>query len=230
MGLTNKIVIPVIFAVSLLVATFMVGLELIIFNESYFEWHYESRAVTESTEMDLDDLMVVTVEMLDYLKGDRATLDMTAMISGEVQEVFGEKEKAHMVDVRDLYLGARNFKRMAMVIIIVVLLVGWIRSKSLLYEVLNRVRYIVPGLLLIVGIIGGLFATDFNKYFTIFHKIFFSNDLWMLNPKTDILINMVPESYFFSIVMIGISIFALLIIMAIVLATYGAKKLRDQLA
>ena len=228
MGLTNKLVIPVIFAISLLVATLVVGLELIIFSESYFEWHYENRDVTETTEMALDDLMVVTVEMLDYLKGDRPTLDMTSTIAGQVEEVFGEREKAHMVDVRDLYLDARNLRRMALLIMAVILLVGGLKSKALLYEVLNRVRYIVPVLLVIVGVIGGLFATDFNKYFTLFHKMFFTNDLWLLNPKTDILINMVPESYFFSIVMIGLSIFALLIISAIVLSTYVAKRLRDQ--
>jgi len=228
LGLTNKLVIPVIFAISLLVATLVVGLELIIFSESYFEWHYENRDVTETTEMALDDLMVVTVEMLDYLKGDRPTLDMTSTIAGQVEEVFGEREKAHMVDVRDLYLDARNLRRMALLIMAVILLVGGLKSKALLYEVLNRVRYIVPVLLVIVGVIGGLFATDFNKYFTLFHKMFFTNDLWLLNPKTDILINMVPESYFFSIVMIGLSIFALLIISAIVLSTYVAKRLRDQ--
>lgn len=220
--------LPVIFAISLLVATFVVGLELIIFNESYFEWHYETRAITKSTEMALDDLMVVTVEMLDYLKGDRTSLDMTSTIAGQSQEVFGEREKAHMIDVRDLYLGARNIKNMALLLMFVILLVGWLRSKALLYEVLNRVRFIVPVLLVIVAIVGGLFATDFNKYFTLFHQLFFTNDLWLLNPKTDILINMVPESYFFSIVMIGLSIFAVLIIGAIVVLTYGAKKLRHQ--
>ena len=29
-----------------------------------------------------------------------------------------------------------------------------------------------------------------------FHHIFFNNDLWMLNPDTDLLINIVPEPFF----------------------------------
>lgn len=30
----------------------------------------------------------------------------------------------------------------------------------------------------------------------IFHHIFFNNDLWLLDPATDLLINIVPEPFF----------------------------------
>lgn len=39
-------------------------------------------------------------------------------------------------------------------------------------------------------------STDFTKYFIMFHHIFFSNDLWILDPATDMLINIVPEGFF----------------------------------
>lgn len=39
---------------------------------------------------------------------------------------------------------------------------------------------------------------DFNKYFTYFHLIFFSNDLWQLDPRTDLMIQMLPENFFSS--------------------------------
>lgn len=226
MALIQKYLIPIIFSVCLLSITFVAGLELIIFNEPYFEWHYSNRGVTERTEMSLEDLMVVTVEMLDYLEGDRPNLDMTSTIGGEMEEVFGEREKAHMVDVRDLYLDFRSLRRLSSGLVVLILLLGWFFSKESLYHVLNRVKYTVPALLLVVGAVGGLFATDFNKYFTIFHEIFFDNDLWLLNPKTDILINMVPEAYFYSIVMIGLGIFVVLIVGSIVLSGIGARKLK----
>ncbi len=227
MEFINKILIPLVFGVSLLIVTFVVGLELIIFNEAYFEWHYEKRSVTETTEMSLEDLMVVTVDMLEYLEGQRPTLDMVATIAGETEEVFGEREKAHMVDVRDLYLGFRTLRRIGSGIVLLTLVFGWFFNKKLLYHTLNRVKYIVPLLLVGVGAVGVLFATDFNKYFTIFHHLFFDNDLWLLNPNTDILINMVPESYFYSIVMIGIGLFAVMIIASIVLASWAAKRLKQ---
>lgn len=40
------------------------------------------------------------------------------------------------------------------------------------------------------------FLWDFDKCFTFFHKLFFNNDYWLLDPKTDPIINILPETYF----------------------------------
>ena len=48
---------------------------------------------------------------------------------------------------------------------------------------------------LVVGILG-IFLVFFDYFFILFHKISFSNDLWILNPKTDYLIMMFPENFF----------------------------------
>ena len=54
--------------------------------------------------------------------------------------------------------------------------------------------------LALAAIFGGLIATDFNKYFVLFHEIFFDNDLWLLDPDTDLMIRMLPEGFFFDMV------------------------------
>ena len=41
-----------------------------------------------------------------------------------------------------------------------------------------------------------LLYLDFNRYFVLFHEIFFDNDLWILDPQTSILIRMVPLNFF----------------------------------
>ena len=40
------------------------------------------------------------------------------------------------------------------------------------------------------------FAVDFTRCFTIFHEIFFTNDLWIFDPATDYMIRMLPEGFF----------------------------------
>ena len=68
------------------------------------------------------------------------------------------------------------------------------------------------GVTLVAGV---LFMTDFHRYFMIFHEIFFKNDLWLLDPDTDLLIRMLPEGFFLDMVKrIG---FIFLILMVIVL-------------
>ena len=53
---------------------------------------------------------------------------------------------------------------------------------------------------MITVVLGGLFASDFDKYFRIFHEIFFDNDQWMFDPATDYMIRMLPEGFFFDFV------------------------------
>ena len=61
---------------------------------------------------------------------------------------------------------------------------------------------------------GGLVAIDFNKYFVLFHEIFFNNDLWLLDPATDLLIRMLPEGFFFDMVIrIGVIFIGSLLIL-----------------
>ena len=50
------------------------------------------------------------------------------------------------------------------------------------------------------GIVGtGLLAwglIDFDGLFTTFHRIAFTNDGWLLDPKTDLLIRLMPTGFF----------------------------------
>ena len=63
-----------------------------------------------------------------------------------------------------------------------------------------------------------LMYTNFNKYFTYFHEIFFTNDLWLLNPETDVLIQMLPLEFFYSI---ATKISTMFILEVIILALIG---------
>ena len=47
-------------------------------------------------------------------------------------------------------------------------------------------------------------AFDFDRFFTLFHRIAFTNDLWLLNPRTDLLIRLMPESLFIDLGLWGL--------------------------
>ena len=51
----------------------------------------------------MDDVMDVTEEMMAYLRGDREDLVVWTTVNGEKQEFFNDREKAHMVDVQNLF-------------------------------------------------------------------------------------------------------------------------------
>ena len=47
-----------------------------------------------------------------------------------------------------------------------------------------------------IAALAAIISTNFTKYFIMFHHMFFTNDLWILDPTTDMLINIVPEGFF----------------------------------
>lgn len=45
-------------------------------------------------------------------------------------------------------------------------------------------------------LIGFLMALGFDRFFIAFHELFFNNDDWLFDPRTDPIINVLPEQYF----------------------------------
>jgi integral membrane protein (TIGR01906 family) len=39
-------------------------------------------------------------------------------------------------------------------------------------------------------------AVDFNSLFVLLHRLVFSNNLWLMDPQTDLIILLMPESFF----------------------------------
>lgn len=177
---------------------------VVYWTPGYFETEYTKyHVLNDLPEMTMEDLLVVTDEMMAYLRGNRADLHVFTTMGGEYREFFNAREIAHMEDVRDLFLGGLLIRRIGIgfTLAYAALLAIWYKKDH------NRKTFLksmVPGGLCAgTGIffaaalaIAAIVASDFSKYFVVFHLIFFDNDLWILNPATDMLINIVPEPFF----------------------------------
>ncbi|MGP5428990.1 TIGR01906 family membrane protein [Enterococcus malodoratus] len=53
-----------------------------------------------------------------------------------------------------------------------------------------RIAVVVP------IVIAFLMAVNFDRFFIMFHGVFFNNDAWIFNPATDPIINVLPETFF----------------------------------
>jgi len=69
------------------------------------------------------------------------------------------------------------------------------RSK-LMNEVFRGFAYGSIALLLVFGGIALWGALDFSGMFAAFHQIVFTNDLWLLNAQTDLLLALMPKGFF----------------------------------
>ena len=163
----------------------------------YYEEEYTKYNVTEDVRMEMEDLLEVTEEMMAYLRGNRADLRVPTIVDGQPREFFNEREIAHMEDVRGLFLSGLMLRRICLGISAVCLLLLFTKYRSVVRTLLPRMLCAGTMLFfLLTALLAGIISTDFTKYFIIFHKIFFNNDLWMLDPATDLLINIVPEPFF----------------------------------
>ncbi|MEY8321258.1 TIGR01906 family membrane protein [Lachnospiraceae bacterium 46-61] len=185
-----------IFCVIALIAVILISsVDIAIYgNIGYFQKEYQKYNVLKNINMNEKDLLYVTEEMMSYLKGNRNDLHIKTTIDNKQQEFFNQKEIAHMEDVKVLFLNGILIRKIGVVICIAAIIFLTFQNKKrflLLSLKKGMISFIV-----MIGILSAIISTNFTKYFIIFHKIFFSNNLWILNPDTDRLINIVPEPFF----------------------------------
>lgn len=182
---------------ALMITLLITSVESVVYwTPGYFETEYAKYQVAESVNMEPADLLSVTHEMMAYLRGRRDDLHVNTMVDGQPREFFNEREIAHMEDVRGLFLTAIAIRRVCL-LLIAVSLSGLVLMKAKIVRVLPKQLCIGTGVFFgVLAVMTKIISTDFTKYFIIFHEIFFSNDLWILDPRTDLLINIVPEPFF----------------------------------
>ena len=73
-----------------------------------------------------------------------------------------------------------------------------------------------------------LACIDFNSLFVLFHKVAFTNDLWLLNPQTDLLIRLMPIEFFISYAAIIGGGWLLGMAGLLAISTIRIKKMQDK--
>lgn len=145
-----------------------------------------------------EDLIALDEALSDCLKGDGNALLSTEMIvvRGEMQLPFNEKEMTHMEDCRQLFFLLRAGIRVSGIAGSLLLTLGCALLRDDRRKIC-RAAWIAPlAIALPLGLFALWAAMDFSAAFHFFHKILFTNDLWLLDPRTDLLIRICPSSMF----------------------------------
>lgn len=191
-----------------LVACLFGSIEFHAFNANYYKSEYQKLNTAESIGMSNEALFEATDALLDYLKGKRNDISCVQEINGIEREVFDERETKHMVDVLALYQNAS--KVCGICIGIGMISLGYLfylsktkkrETSQVLLDIKDGFRQVVCAFLIVAGGLVFYAVVDFSRFWTTFHEIFFSNDLWLLDPRISIMINMFPEEFFFGMVM-----------------------------
>lgn len=223
--LMNKVqrILGILCAAALMITVLLTSVQIAVYSDmNFFEKEYVKHQVLDDVPMEMEDLMDVTKEMLDYLKGDREDLHVLTVISGESREFFNEREISHMEDVQQLFLYGFLLRR----ICILILLIGLLLLKFVCHGSIRKYFFgsFIGVTVVFAVLVGGLtlyLLQDFTQGFIYFHQLLFTNDFWILDSETDLLINIVPEPFFVDMAVrigkiFGVSMLVLFIVSIIV--------------
>lgn len=191
----------------LIIAALLTSFQAAIYGDPQYRFYkslYEKHEVTDDLNMEMEDVMEVTDHMMAYLIGEEEELSIITYVDGKEQDFFNEQDRLHMADVKNLFLGGLRLRNVLAVLaaVILVLLCLWKEDgKRDIRPVLTRAYRLAAAVFgAAVAFLIIAFTIDFTACFTVFHEIFFTNDLWIFDPQTDYMIRMLPEGFFFGMV------------------------------
>ncbi|MBR2938177.1 MAG: TIGR01906 family membrane protein [Oscillospiraceae bacterium] len=164
------------------------GIVLPILFRPFFWWHIEPLDLPKITGLSIRQIQTAYGEMMDYCIG------LSKNFSAGVLP-FSEAGASHFADVRKLFLLDLGVLVISAALLIGLAILG--RKQPL------RLGGHIPGFWAAVGLgasfvtIAALAAIDFNRAFTVFHKLFFpGKDNWLFDGRTDPIIYMLPAEFF----------------------------------
>lgn len=167
-----------------------------------YTYAYDQYNAPARTGIARDELVRAGEELRDYFNSDEKLVSIQVMQGNREISLFNEKETQHLRDVKSVFLFVDHVQEIALVYIMayVVGVFVWARERPL-----HRLAvHALTGGLLTIGIIvslGLVALSGFDQAFEQFHHIAFSNNLWLLDPATDHLIQMFPEGFWFNVTM-----------------------------
>lgn len=129
--------------------------------------------------------------------------------------------KIHFEEVRDIFQNVNKISRICLIISLIGIIIG-IKNKDI--KILN---YTSKALIIIPLVLAIPMIINFEDTFVIFHKLMFSNDYWIFDPRLDPVINILPEEFFFHA---GIMILGIVLAVSIILYTiykFISKKIEQ---
>ena len=195
-----KTIVLVIIGLILTLNAFLLPFQMLAFSPDYYIAQFTDLAVHESIGIDLESLEIVTNTLIDHIDKGAGNLDVEVVVNGEKVIYYNEKEQHHLHDIYLLVKKARTFLILANLIMVILFLSIYFmegqNKHSMIISLTKAFKYAVFAAFGMLLFLTTLYFVDFDMAFRKFHEIFFTNDLWLLDPRTDRLIQLMPLQFF----------------------------------
>ncbi len=205
---TKLLGVAQVILIALLILTGAVAVPILF--RPFFYWHIKPFDLPAITGLTVTEIKTAYKEMLDYCIGFSDTFSVGVL-------PFSESGAAHFADVRRLFL----------LDLWVFAISAFLLGGSFFLKKPTRLGGHIPGFWSTIGLgvsivtVGGLAVLDFDRAFTVFHKLFFpGKDNWLFDSYQDPVIDMLPVEFFRNA---AIVIFVLILLSCITLILWDRK-------
>lgn len=161
-----------------------------------YRYGFASNDVSQVTGISESELARASDGLIDYFNSADDYVNITVIKDGVPFVLFNEREAEHLKDVKELFHLSYYIAAAALACCLVataLFLFRW-KSPGMLFTAMFHGGSFT---ILLMAALGIVFLVDFDAFFYQFHLLSFANDLWLLNPKTDYLIMLFPQQFWF---------------------------------
>lgn len=201
-----RLLLSLAFLVALPLLVISTNLRSLVSDRDFLLEGFRDNQVSMVTGLDRGQLERIADSFVAYFQAPPGRMDVQVELGGQRRPLFNERELAHMEDVQAL---VQLFLRLQIVAIAIVVARA---AFALLVERSPRALgldmvWSTALMVVLVTIVGALSSFNieglwgFDELWTRFHQVAFRNDLWQLDPRSDYLIMLFPEPFWFAATM-----------------------------
>ncbi|MBK1468475.1 TIGR01906 family membrane protein [Parvimonas parva] len=182
-----KKIFAFLISISIVLFVLLYSIDFMAKDISYYNNFHSEYKIDEVSGLSKEWITEASDSLVKFIKnGDKEVL----------KKNFNEKEILHMEDVYKLFV----LDRIVYITLLIISLAGIIyklsKKENYFFNMLRK--YILISYALVISFLG-ICSLFFSESFIYFHKLFFSNDLWLLDYETDLMIRILPEEFFFTL-------------------------------
>lgn len=192
--------------------------QLVGSDYQFFEEEFIKLGLDSSMNMTIGDISKGLQALMEYMNGKIDSIDVDVMVNGVMTPMYVlDIEHIHMEEVREVWLGFETARNLGFLLAALLVLGSFVTDNRTPLRN-GAVGYLwALGTALVICLFLGVWAsTNFNSFWTQFHKIIFPNSENWLLPSSSRMIQMLPGDLFQDLVMrVGGIVILILVLLGI---------------
>ncbi|SRR6266540_539459 len=193
-----RVIATIVFALALPTLLVTSGVRNVALSEGFYLSEFAKYRVGAVSGLANPELQQVAQAFIEYFQAPPGRMDRAVSLPDREGPLFNDRELTHMVDVQALMHRIFQIWTVALIAIVLTAPLIVLSHTPTGAHALARAGLIGGALaVVVIGLAALASLVDFSALFTQFHFLSFSNDLWMLDPRRDHLIQLFPLGFFF---------------------------------